>query len=191
MAVTSTNLTQGPGTLYTGTFGATEPADSAVNTTPTASVWTDLGATKDGSTLTVSLDYAELEIDQVVDVVERRLTKRDMRVSTNLAETTLENLQVVLNGGTVTASAAYKTYDPSDDTSATQPTYKALILRAYAPRTVAGATMARNVIVRKVLSVEAVEAPYKKDDQLVFPVTFAAHWVSSSIKPFRIIDQLT
>lgn len=191
MSVTATNLIQGPGELYTGSFGATEPADSAVNASPSASVWTDVGATKDGVTLNVSLEYAELEVDQIVDTPERRLTKRDFQVATNLAEPTLENLALVLNGGTVTSSAAYKTYDPADDNAATQPTYKALLFRGYAPRTAASATMRRNVIARKVLSVEAVEAPYKKDDQTVFPVTFAAHWVSSSIKPFRVIDQLS
>lgn len=191
MAVTATNLIQGPGTLYTGAFGATEPADSAVNAAPSASTWTDLGATKDGVTITADLEYAELEVDQIVDVPERRIVKRDLQVATNLAEGTLENLATVLNGGTVTASAAYKTFDPADDTSATQPSYKALIMDGYAPRTAASAVMRRRVVVRKVLSVESVEVPYKKDDQTLFPVTFSAHWVSSSIKPFRVVDQLT
>jgi hypothetical protein len=191
MSVTGTNLIQGPGELYTGDFGAAEPADSAVNTSPSASVWTDVGATKDGVTLNVTQEYAELEVDQLVDVPERRLTKRDFQVMTNMAEPTLENLALALNGGTVTSSSAYKTYDPDDASSATQPTYKALLFRGYAPRTALGATMRRNVIVRKVLSIQGVEAPYKKDDQTLFPVTFGAHWVSSSVKPFRIIDQLT
>lgn len=189
MAVTSTNLIQGPGLLYTAAFGATEPADSAVNSAPSASTWTDAGGTQDGLTVNVNLEYAELEVDQIVDTPERRLTKRDVQVATNLAEPTLANLNLVLNGGTVTASGSYSTYDPADDVTSTQPTYKALLFRGWAPRTAASAQMYRNVIVRKVLSVESVEVAYKKEDQTLFPVTFASHWVSSSIKPFRVIDQ--
>ena len=45
MSVTATNLCLGPGTLYTGAFGAAEPADADVNTTPEVSAWTDLGGT--------------------------------------------------------------------------------------------------------------------------------------------------
>jgi hypothetical protein len=186
MAVDVTNLIAGPGTLYTGAFGATEPADSAVNTTPPSSTWTDVGGTQDGVTLNVIQEFFELEVDQIVDVPGRRLTKRDLQVQTNMAEPTLANLALALNGGTVTASAAYTTYDPSDDTSATQPTYKALIFDGYAPD-----GFRRRVVVRKALSIEGVETSYQKDEQTLFPITFAAHYVSDSIKPFRVIDQLT
>lgn len=190
MAGTTTNLIQGPGTLYTGAFGATEPTDANVGTTPSSSTWTDVGFTNDGVTLNINLEYAELTVDQLVDRVGRRLTGRDLQIATNLAEPTLENLAIVLNGGTVTASAAYKSYDPADDTSATQPTYKALLFDGYAPQSTAGVTKRRRVAVRKVLSVEAIEAPYQKDNMTLFPVTFAAHYVSSSIKPFRVVDEL-
>jgi len=184
MAVDVTNLIAGPGTLYTGAFGATEPADSAVNTTPSASTWTDVGATQDGVNLNVIQEFFELEVDQIVDVPGRRLTKRDLQIQTNMAEPTLANLALALNGGTVTASASYSTYDPSDDTSATQPTYKALIFDGYAPE-----GLRRRVVARKALSIEGVESAYKKDEQTLFPVTFACHYVSTSIKPFRVIDQ--
>jgi len=191
MPVTATNLTAGPGTLYIGAFGATEPADSAVNTTPVASTWTDLGGTQDGSSVTISREFFELEVDQIVDVPGRRLTKRDIQVATNLAEPTLLNLSNTLNGGTYTASAAFASYDPDNTTAATQPVYKAIILDAFAPATAAAVTMRRRVIVRKVLSIEDVETAYKKDEQTLIPVTFAAHYVSASITPFHIVDQLT
>ncbi len=186
MSVTATNLIQGPGTLYTDTFGATEPADTAVASAP-GGTFTDVGGTQDGVTLKVEQTYKELEVDQVVDVPGRRLTKRDMQVSTNLAEPTLANLAIVLNGGTVssggTGGTSYSAYDPAMDTAATQPTYRALLFDGFAPN-----GKPRRVIVRKVLSIEAIETAYKKDDQTLFPVTFGAHWVSSSIKPFRVID---
>lgn len=189
MAVTATNLIAGPGDLYIGAFGAAEPAGSTIATTPSASTWTDAGGTQDGLELTIDLEYFELEVDQIVDIPGRRLTKRDFQLATNLAEPTLANLVVALNGGTVTASASYSEYEPASDTAATQPTYRAVLFDGWAPQTAAGVSNRRRVIARKVLSIESVETSYKKDDQTLFPVTFGAHYVSSAIKPFKIIDQ--
>jgi hypothetical protein len=187
MAVTTSNLIQGPADGYVGLFGATEPADSAVGSVPSASAWTDIGGTLDGATITVTQEYAELLVDQLVDTPERRLTKREFGVSTRMAEPTLENLAYALNGGTVTASAAYKTYDPDTSTSATQVTYKAPMIDGWAP----GSAKRRRFITRKALSVEAVESAFKKDEQTTWSVSWVSHYVSSAIKPFRIIDQLT
>lgn len=184
MSVTISNLTQGPGTLYTGDFGATEPSDSDVASTPSASAWTDVGATDGGVTVKIDQTYAEMACDQIVDVPQRRLTKRDTQVATSLAEPTLDNLSLVLNGGTVSASSGYSTYEPDTGTTATQPTYKALLFDGYAP-----SELRRRIVVRKVLSIEAVEAVWKKEDQTFFPVTFGAHYVSSAIKSWRVIDE--
>jgi hypothetical protein len=190
MAVTALNLLAGPGVLYTSAFGATEPADSTVNTTPSASTYTDVGGTNDGVKITITQDYFALDVDQVVDIPGRRLSKRDVQVETNLAEPTLANLALVLNepASTITASAAFSTFDPSNTNAATQPTYKAALFDGWAPGASAGGWN-RRVIVRKVLSIEGTEFMYKKDDQAVFKVTFGAHYVSSSIRPFRVIDQ--
>ena len=191
MPVTATNLTAGPGLLYVGAFGATEPADSAINTTPVASTWVDVGGTQDGSTLNITREFLELEVDQIVDMPGRRLTNRDLQITTNMAEPTLINLQTALNGGTITASAAWQSYDPDNTVAATQPTYKALLLDGYAPQSAAAVTMRRRVIARKVLSIDDVETAYKKDEQTLLPVTFGCHYVSSVIAPFHIVDQLT
>ena len=191
MPVTATNLTAGPGLLYIGAFGATEPADSAVNTTPVASTWADVGGTQDGSTLNITREFLEMEVDQIVDMPGRRLTNRDLQITTNMAEPTLVNLQTALNGGTITASAAFQTYDPDNTVAATQPSYKALLLDGYAPQSAAAVTMRRRVIARKVLSIDDVESSYKKDEQTLLPVTFGCHYVSSVITPFHIVDQLT
>jgi hypothetical protein len=190
MAVTALNLLAGPGVFYTSSFGATEPADSAVNTTPSASTWADAGGTNDGVTVNINQEYFELDVDQIVDVPGRRLSKRDVRVVTNLAEPTLTNLALALNepSSAITASAAYSTFDPSNTNAATQPTYKAILFDGWAPGASAGG-FNRRVIVRKVLSLEGTEPVYKKDEQTVFKTTFGAHYVSSSIRPFRVVDQ--
>lgn len=187
----TTNLIQGTGTLYIGAFGATEPADGEIHNPPASGTWTDVGFTKDGVSLSVSHDQSELDVDQIIDIVGTRITKREIKVSTSLAEPTLDNLLYVLNGGTVTdnnTSAASGTsgtdlYEPDTDLTG-DPTYRALIFDGYAPN-----GMVRRVVVRKVLSVAAFEAQYTKDNQTVFSVEFKAHYVSDSIKPFKIVDQ--
>lgn len=184
MAIDTTNLIAGPGTLWTALFGATEPVDSTINAAYSASAFTDVGATQDGVTLDVQREFFSLEVDQTVDIPGRRLTSRDLQIKTNLAEPTLTNFGVVLNGGTVTASASYSTYDPDDTTAATQPTYRAVMFEGWAPR-----GFRRRVIARKVLSIDAVGVAYQKAGQTLFPVTFGCHYVSPSIKPFRVIDQ--
>ncbi|GIH26073.1 hypothetical protein Aph01nite_43830 [Acrocarpospora phusangensis] len=189
MAVTATNLIQGPGVLYSGVFGATEPTDAQVNTTPATSAWTDTGGTKDGLKLVHNQEFAELTVDQIVDVIARRLTKRELTLETNLAEPTLANLALATNNAAPTASASYAFLEPANDNSATQLTYKALIVDGYAPQDANGTTMRRRVIVRKGLSTDNVEYAYGKGDQTVFKVKWSAHFVSSSIRPFRIIDQ--
>src|SRR4051794_13000795 len=109
ISVTATNLTAGPGVLYTAAFGAAEPANTAVNTGPDTGVWTDVGGTQDGVSLTIKQDFFELECDQIVDRVASRLSKREMMVKANMAEPTLENLALAANGGgTVTTGTGYK-----------------------------------------------------------------------------------
>lgn len=184
MSVTTTNLIQGPGTLYQGVFGATEPVDTAVNATPAASAWTDMGGTLDGAKLNIDQTFSELMVDQLIDRVGSRLTKRDVMVSTNLAEATLTNLQQAINGGTAASGSGFSSLDPTTTSSATQPNYFAAILDGFAP-----SSFRRRVILRKVLNTSKVELAYTKDKQTVIPVELTGHYVSSSITPFHIVDQ--
>lgn len=186
MAVTSTNLIQGPATIYQGLFGAAEPADTAVNSTPQASAWADCGGTQDGVTLSIDQTYGELDVDQIVDRVGSRLTKRDFSVKTSLAEPTLNNLTLVTNGGTTASGAGYASWEPSFASSATQPNYKAILFDGWAP---GASPFTRRVIVRKVLSTDAVEMGYTKDKQTIFAVTWTGHYVSSAVAPVHIVDQ--
>jgi hypothetical protein len=195
MSANVVNLVQGPATVYIGAFEAAEPANGDVNETPQASAWTDLGGTTDGCELSINQEYKELEVDQVVDIPGRRLVKRDMSVKTNLAEPTLQNLLYALNdanGGALGASGVgYSgTYEPAFTDSATQPTYRALLLHGWAPGEGSGSQSKRRmVMLRKVLSSDNVEFAYKKEDQTVFSVTWSVHYVDSSTAPFKIVDE--
>lgn len=185
MAVTVTNLIQGPADLYHGWFGtAVEPASSAVNATPASSAgWTDAGGTKDGVSLEVAIDWSELEVDQLVDVPGRRMTKRDMQVKTNLVEGTIENIVRTMNGGTSATGTGFKSYEPNMDNSAVDPEYAAIIVNGIADN-----SRRRQVHARKALQIENMAAAYKKDEQWVLPAAFATHYVSASIPPFKIVD---
>lgn len=184
MAVTTTNLIQGPSTLYSGVFGATEPTDTAVNTTPAASAWTDLGGTQDGVKLSIDQTYSELEVDQITLRVGSRLTKADFTIETSLAEPTLENLSLSLNGGTAASGSGWKSFDPNVSSSATQPNYFAVIMDGYAP-----GQFRRRIIGRRMLNTDSSELSYTKDKQTLIPIKLAYHYVSSVTAPFHIVDQ--
>jgi hypothetical protein len=190
MAVTVANLVQGPATLYIADFGATEPADSAVASTPASADWTDLGGTVDGAELVIKQEYKELEVDQVVDIPGRRLVKRDMTVKTKLAEPTFENLVYALNDGTTATGTGYKNFTPAFTDSATQPTYRALILHGWAAADGgSGQSKRRMVILRRVLSSDDVEMSYTKDKQTLLTVTWSVHYVDNATAPFKIVDE--
>lgn len=176
MSVTSTNLIQGPATLYHAPFGSTEPATLA--TAPVAP-WVDLGGTSDGVELAIADEYSTLSVDQIIYEVERRRTGRVVTIKTNLAEATLENLARAVNN--TAPSAGVLTAD--DGLTAFNPAYSAIILDGIAP-----GGLRRRAIVRKVLSTDSVAASYKKDGMTIIPVTFTAHWVSASVRPFVISD---
>lgn len=176
MTVTSSNLIQGPATLFVGVFGVVEPA--TVATAPGVG-WTNLGGTRDGVELTIAKEYAVLSVDQIVDEIGRTVTSRMVSITTTLAEATLANLARSINE---TAPAA-GVFTPDVNFAAFTPAYQAVILDGIAP-----GGFRRRVVVRKVLSTDSVGMAYQKDGMTVIPVTLVGHWVSNSIAPFSITD---
>ena len=188
MAVTATNLIQGAGVLYQAPFGSTEPTDTTVGTAAPSAPWVDCGGTLGGLEIEISQDFAKLEVDQVVGRVGSRKTNEETTLSTSLAEATLENLRFSLNSqGAITQggklTTAWKKYTVDNGVATQQPTYSALLFDGWGPN-----QLNRRVIVRKVLNLDNVSLPYKKDDQTVLSVKFTAHWVSSSIAQVVVVD---
>lgn len=195
--VNAANLILGPARLYVGAFGAAEPADSAVtpnglSVPPSSSVWTDVGGTGGGVTFEADTTYADLQVDQVVMMVGARLTEMKMTVTAKLSEMTLQNMSFALNQlATPTVNTGYQTMDIPVGQTATQPTYAAMIVDGLAPYTSAGTPALRRVIVRKVLSQTKIGLVYSKKDQESYDCTFTAYFVSSSLAPVHIVDELT
>lgn len=175
MGVTVSNLLMGPAELFAGIFGATEPADAeAAITTP----FRDLGGTDGGATATISQTYTPMVVDQIAMPVGSRKTEQSIRVSTSLAEGTLENLRLALNDiGTGT------TLELDAEISNAEPNYSAIILRGQKP---GGGP--RLVIVRRCLSVESIGMEWKKDGKTMIPVTFEGYYVSKTVKAVKIDD---
>lgn len=192
MSVNPNQLIMGPAILYVGAFGATEPADSAVNSTPAASAWTDVGGTDGGATFAVDPKFTDFQVDQIVDTPGARLTSRDIMVSTVLSEVTLANMAVALNSTVGATGANYATFEPNYGQFASQLPYAAIIMDGWAPSaTNPNANFRRRVILRKVLQTGKVEPVYAKDKQTGLAVEFRAFYVSSSIAPFHVVDQLS
>ncbi|RAJ70282.1 hypothetical protein K378_01447 [Streptomyces sp. Amel2xB2] len=183
MPVNTNNLIMGPATLYIADFGTAEPADTAVNDTPAASAWTDLGGTQDGVKLTVDQTYSNLEVDQIVDVPGARLTSRMFTIETNLAEPTLANLKYLLNDGTSASGSGFDSFEPVYADSATQPTYRCILLDGWGEN-----QMRRRIIIRKCLSNDKVESTYKKDSQTLYTVKWGGFYVAANIAPFKMIN---
>jgi hypothetical protein len=192
MAINPSNVIQGPATIYWGAFGVTEPADTnaALIAAPGAG-WTDMGATTGGVTVSVEHTYGQIKADQLVDSIGARLTGRTITVAMSLLEATLQNLLVAMNqaGNIATPASGISTFDPTTATSATQPTYTALLVDGWAPTLGTGAAARRRIIVRKLLSDVKASAKYDLVTQVTWDCTFTAYYVSNSIAPFHIQDQ--
>ena len=184
----------GPARLYVAAFGSTEPTDASVTpngtTTPPSSPWTDVGGTDGGVTYETDNTYTPLQVDQVIMDVGARLTDMKFTVATKMSEITLANLNTALNQVAVVASGSgYQTMDINVGSSASQPTYAALIIDGWAPMLSTGAPALRRVIVRKVLSQVKAALAFDKKTQQSLDCTFQAYFVSGSIAPVHIVEQ--
>ncbi|HEU4754004.1 MAG TPA: hypothetical protein VFU47_12920 [Armatimonadota bacterium] len=180
--MTVTNLAAGPGQLYVADFGATEPSDVS---TPLDAGWRNVGGTLDGITLRLTQEWFALQVDQSAYEAGRVRTSGGVQIQTNLAEVTLQNLAAAfsLPDDAVTTAAGMETLEPDDGDVLTPPAYRAVLLEAVG---VAGKPL--RAIVRRALATDNVEQAYTKSGQRVIPVTFTGHLVSSSIRPFRIMQ---
>jgi hypothetical protein len=183
MTVTPGNLAMGPGELYVGTFGAAEPLPQEVNNAPATSAWTDAGGTLGGLTFTVVNTWKELDVDQLIEAPTRRRTKREVHMKTQLAEVTFANFVNLMTGGDVVSSTLWETYEPDDVNSGDEPTFKAVLFDGSG----AGG-LRRRVVVRKCLNTDNVDMANHPDNQQVFPAMFNSHYVSSSIRSWKITN---
>lgn len=67
--------------------------------------WTDLGATKTGIQITVNNAEETFDVDQILGEIDSAPTSWEVSVGTQLAEATLERMQVAWEGSAITTDA--------------------------------------------------------------------------------------
>ena len=98
------NIFGGAGRLLYADNGTTKPTDISdivdIASSPYAveTGWNDFGATEGGAEISRSYKTNDIEVDQINGVFDREVTDWSMELSTSLAETTLENLQIAWVG---------------------------------------------------------------------------------------------
>lgn len=67
--------------------------------------WTELGSTKSGVSIDRNNTETQIDVDQILQALLAVPDEWEMTVTTEFAETTLENLQIAWEGGTITTDA--------------------------------------------------------------------------------------
>ena len=192
MAIQPQNILMGPGVIYTAPFGTAEPAYAAI-TSPPAPPWTDVGGTADGTSVLLEVEHTltDIMVEQLVDPVGARVSKRVIQVTVAMEEATLANLNLAMNQlTTITSGTGYSVLDPLTSPTSTQPSYTAVILDGFAPTTgTTEVSCRRRLIVRKALSTSKIDFEYEKSKPTIFNTTWTGYFVSGSVAPFEVIDQ--
>lgn len=99
----------GPGKLFVAPLGSTEPTDL---TTAWDAAWIPIGYTKDGSTFSMQLASAQVEVAEELAPIKIVVTGRTATIAFNMSQLTAKNLKTSLNGGTITSGSGIVTFDP-------------------------------------------------------------------------------
>lgn len=189
------NAVMGPAFVYWALFPATEPAYTALTSPPSSSVWTDVGAIVDGTSVLLEVQHTitDIHCEQLVDPIGGRVSKRVIQVTAALLEASLQNLNLAMNQmSTNSPGTGYTVFDPLTSPTALQPQYMAILIDGWAPTSGTDeAACRRRMIVRKCLSSSKVDLEYEKTKTSQFNTTWTGYFISSTLPPFEIIDQTT
>jgi hypothetical protein len=191
MGVIAANVLMGPGSIYQAPYGTVFPADSAATVAAGAPAgFADTGGTHGGITMMVDQTIQDMDVDQVPDPIGGRLTARKVQLQVELAEVTLPNLGLVLNGLlTIGVQASYTTADLQTTVAGFQPTYVSLIFDGFAPTLGTGFAARRRMSAYKTLSTAKIQEKHDKKTQRTFAATFTCYYVSGSQSPVHWVDQ--
>lgn len=107
------NISHGPGFLFYGLLGTTEPTDL---TTAWPVGWVPIGYTPEGSNWSTSISVEPIEVAEELEKIGQTTVGRETKVGFAAAETTNKMLKLAMNGGTITPSGtganAIETFEP-------------------------------------------------------------------------------
>lgn len=179
MAFEADNVAVGPGTLYFGAVGATEPTDL---TTAWSSAWIPVGYTTEGHAFSYTPSYEGIEVAEELLPIKQVATGAEMVVAFAAAEMTAANVQKALNGGTITTGTGFVTFEPP--AADAEPTRVAIGWEA--------ADKSERWIWRKCLQTGGVEINRRKGtDYANLNMEFSVEVVSKAVKPFVAIMSRT
>lgn len=107
-------LALGPGLLYIGPLGTTEPVDLVTDWGTVSAGWVLLGYTDSGSEFKYAVATDTVDVAEELDPIFNEATSRSGSVSFSLAEITATNLKRAMNGGTITTGTGIVTFEPPD-----------------------------------------------------------------------------
>jgi len=177
-----------PGGLGQGLADNTAELTVIAAATPDWSAWTYMGLTDGGLQVAIEKSYANHTVDQAPDWVASTITERHPTVGTNLVAATLNNLSRANNGGVITTgvgtAGAWDSWTPTIDTLETPEKYLGMAVEG---RRLDGKRMI--IVLRKVLSVDNMSAPFTKDGKTMFSVNWAGHFVSDTTASVAVYTQ--
>jgi hypothetical protein len=193
--VVAGNVLAGPAALYIGSLDASGnvigmPAASAVNVGPASSAWANAGGTSGGVQVITNQTMFSMYVDQIPDKVGVRMTQRDVMIRTSMAEGTLINMARALNvaESAITTGTGYRRFALPFGQASFFPAERAILMDGWAP-VAENAAMRRRVILRRVVSIENIEAGYTKDGLFLIPVTWGAMYVNDTDSPVEYVDE--
>lgn len=110
----------GPGYLYYGAIGTSEPASTVSGSqfSDSWTGWTVIGYTDNGHVFTYDLDYEAAEAAEALDPLAYATTARRASIAFDMLGLTASNMKKALNGGTITTTGTGATtknvYTPPD-----------------------------------------------------------------------------
>lgn len=160
-------------------------ATVAWGTTP-GTGWVDAGLTSGGLNASINIPRTDVRVDQLLDPVFRIPTGRDMRLTTDLAEMTPENLNVAAGLGDITVvapgSGTKGTHTLAIGASVTE-TYTSIFYDILVP----GRNEAFRIMAYKTLSVGNINMQFRDTTAATIHVEAAA-LPDTSTTPTRIMS---
>jgi hypothetical protein len=104
----------GPGYLYAGPIGTTEPTDLTTAWNVVSAAWLSLGYTETGSEFDYALATGTVLVAEELDPVAIATTGRTGSVVFNLSQITAANLKLAMNGGNLVTGTGIVTIEPPD-----------------------------------------------------------------------------
>jgi hypothetical protein len=179
----SKTISLGPGKLYWAAAGTADPTTAVTgsvisDTLPVA--WKEIGYTEAGSEFSYELTSEPVQVAEVFDPISNKTTGRSGSVSFEMAELTVRNLVLALNGGTVTNSGtgatAMWTYEPPNPGSEVR---VALVWQAE--------DNLERWLFRQAFQTGSVTIGRRRGaDKATVPVSFALEPTSAGAKPFKV-----